>query len=150
MGYRRLVEKKLRDIHAHKDKYLLVCTGNQGEKDSILSKMAYGQLPWRFTPGDIVIFSCKTIPTPETIKNREELESVLKKQNVRIFKDIHVSGHASLEDHRDLIMLLKPEHIIPSHGPYETIQGMEKLAIASGYKKGRTVHVMRNKETLRI
>jgi len=150
VGYRKLVEKMLREIAGRKEKYLIVCTGNQGEKDSILSKMATGGLPWRFTPGDIVIFSCRTIPTPETEKNRGELEHVLKEQHVRIFKDIHVSGHASLEDHRDVLQLLKPQHIIPSHGPREIVQGMETLAVSMGYQKGKTVHVMKNGEILKI
>lgn len=150
IGFRKLVDKKLKELSAHRDKYLIVCTGNQGEKDSILSKMAFGQLQWRFASGDIVIFSCKTIPTPETTKNREELEHELKRQQVRIFKDIHVSGHASLEDHRDVLHLLKPEHLIPSHGPYEVIKGMEDLGIAMGYKKGKTLHVVKNGDVIRI
>src|SRR3989344_4039555 len=150
VGYRRLVEKKLKEISANKEKYLIVCTGNQGEKDSILSKMAYGSLHWRFSDGDIVIFSCKVIPTPETVKNRDELENELKRNHVRIFKNIHVSGHACLEDHRDMIGLLKPQHIFPSHGPYEVVKGMEDLAITMGYRKGKSLHVMRKFEIVKI
>jgi len=150
IGFRKLVDKKLKELSAHRDKYLIVCTGNQGEKDSILSKMAFGQLQWRFAANDIVIFSCKTIPTPETTKNREELEHELKRQQVRIFKDIHTSGHASLEDHRDVLHLLKPEHLIPSHGPYEIVKGMEELGIAMGYRNGKTLHVVKNGDIVRI
>ncbi len=150
VGYRRLVEKRLKEIAHDKEKYLIVCTGNQGEKDSILSKMAYRDFQWNFSSGDIVIFSCKTIPTPETTKNRDELEKELKRQQVRIFKDIHVSGHASLEDHRDVLNLLKPEHLFPSHGPYEIIKGMEELGLAMGYKPGRTLHVVKNFDIVKI
>ena len=61
---------------------------------------------------------------------------------VRIFRDIHVSGHAAREDHRDLIELIKPKHIIPSHGEPDKAMHMVSLALEMGYKQGRTVHVM--------
>jgi len=150
VGYRRLVEKKLREISKKPHKYLIACTGNQGEPDSILTRMAHNELPWKFKVNDIVIFSCRTIPTPETVEHRENLENKLKDQHVRIFKDIHVSGHASSEDHRDLIMLLKPKHLIPSHGPYEIVKGMEELAISMGYKKKKNLHIMENGKRLKI
>ena len=150
VGYRRLVEKKLKDISNKKNKYLIACTGNQGEKDSILTKMAHGELPWKFSPNDIVIFSCRTIPTPETVQNRQDLENKLKDQHVRIFKDIHVSGHGSSEDHRDMLMLLKPKNLIPSHGPYEIVKGAEELAVSMGYVKGKTVHILKNGKILKL
>ncbi|MCD4666727.1 ribonuclease J, partial [archaeon] len=128
-GYRKLVEKRLHDIKKNKSKYLIVCTGNQGEKEAVLSRMSKGELPWKFENGDIVIFSCRTIPTEETIKSREILEKRLKKVGVRVFKDIHVSGHASLQDHRDLIEMLKPKHLIPTHAESDNYQGIEELAI---------------------
>ena len=149
--YANNIKRKLKQIEKEgRDRYLIVCTGNQGEPRSTLVRMANGELPFNFKDEDHIIFSCKTIPTPETIKNRDELEHELKRQQVRIFKDIHVSGHASLEDHRDVLTLLKPEHIIPSHGPYEIVKGMEELGIAMGYKKGKTLHVMKNFEVVRI
>ena len=112
--------------------------------------MAHQEVPWKFEPNDIVIFSCKTIPTPETIENRAYLEKTLKDQHVRIFKDIHVSGHASSEDHRDLIHLLQPHHLIPSHGPHELLQGAEELALSLGYEKGKTLHLMKNGKILQL
>lgn len=91
IGFRENVKMKLKRIMKNKDKYLIVCTGNQGEPDAVLARMARRDLPWKFEPGDIVIFSCRTIPTPETIANRDELEKNLRKSGVRVFKEIHVS-----------------------------------------------------------
>ena len=116
IGFRSLVEKKLRQIEKEgRSNYLIVCTGHQGEPDAILSRIANKKdIHFELLPNDIVIFSCKTIPTEMTIKNREDLEKRLKQFHVRIFKDIHVSGHNSREDYRDVIMLLKPKNILPA------------------------------------
>jgi len=98
------------------EKYLVVLTGHQGEPKAALSRIVNGELGFKFNPDDHVVFSCKTIPTPTNIENRRILEEKLKNQHVRIFTDIHVSGHAAREDSRDLIELAKPKHIIPAHG----------------------------------
>ena len=79
VGFREKVKEKLKRIMKNKDKYLIVCTGNQGEPDAVLARMARRDLPWKFDSGDIVIFSCRTIPTAETIANRDELEKKLTK-----------------------------------------------------------------------
>ena len=89
VGFREKVKEKLKRIMKNKDKYLIVCTGNQGEPDAVLARMARRDLPWKFDSGDIVIFSCRTIPTAETIANRDELEKNLRKSGVRVFKNIH-------------------------------------------------------------
>ena len=143
IGYRSLVKKKLRQIEKDgRGDYLIVCTGNQGEPDAILTKMANKKdIQFEFLPNDIVIFSCRTIPTEMTIKNRENLEKRLKQFHVRIFKDIHVSGHAAREDHRDMIMMLKPKHILPIHGDRQITKGLENLAEELGYKLNKTVHL---------
>ena len=66
-----------------------------GEPRSVLSKMMNKELKFNFMPEDHIIFSCKTIPSKTNIENRQKLEASLKAQNVRIFKDVHVSGHAA-------------------------------------------------------
>ncbi|MEK6835221.1 MAG: RNase J family beta-CASP ribonuclease [Nanoarchaeota archaeon] len=143
IGYRSLVKKKLRQIEKDgRGNYLIVCTGNQGEPDAILTRMANKKdIQFEFLPNDIIIFSCRTIPTEMTIKNRENLEKRLKQFHVRIFKDIHVSGHAAREDHRDMIMMLKPRHILPIHGDRSITKGLETLAEELGYVLNKTVHL---------
>src|SRR3989344_5481785 len=92
VGFRREVNKKLLDIQKQgRNKYVIVCTGNQGEPESVLSRIANKDLQFELFPNDIVIFSCRTIPTEMTIKNREVLEKKLKQKHVRIFTNIHVS-----------------------------------------------------------
>jgi len=151
IGYRGDVKRKLVDIQKHgREKYLIVCTGNQGEPDAVLSRMARKDLPFEFLPNDIVIFSCRTIPTEMTIKNRDILEKKLKQKHVRIFTNIHTSGHASREDHRDMINLLKPKNIIPTHGDKKITKGLETLAEEMGYELGKNVHLLSDNKAIKI
>ena len=130
-------------------KYLVVLTGHQGEPKAALSRIINGELGFNFEPDDHVVFSCITIPTPTNIENRRVLEAKLKNQHVRIFTDIHVSGHAAREDSRDLIELVRPKHIIPAHGEHKMTSAMADLALEMGYKENN-IHVMKNGQMLVI
>jgi len=136
VGFRDKVEKTLKGIMKEgKGKYLIVCTGHQGEPHSVLSRLAQGETSFRFESGDIVIFSCSVIPVELNRENRARLEQQLKSKNVRLFTDVHVSGHAAREDYRDLLDLLKPEQIIPSHAGHDKAQLLKEYAQDLGYRK---------------
>ncbi len=140
--YRDKVVKMLERIQRNgKEKYLIVCTGHQGEPKAVLSRITRGELPFRFDDGDIVVFSCQVIPVEVNKVNREKLENNLRKKNVRIFKDVHVSGHGALEDHRDLFEMTKPKEIMPIHAEQEKAQMLVDFAAKLGFKKG---HVMQD------
>jgi ribonuclease J len=136
------VKKKLKEIQKNPGKYLVICTGHQGEAGAILPRMAVGDLPYQFQDGDHVIFACKTIPAPVNLENRAALEAKLKQKKVRMFLDIHSSGHLAREDHRDFINMLKPEHIVPAQGDREKLMPLAELAEEMGYKMDENVHVM--------
>ncbi|NCO11805.1 ribonuclease J [Candidatus Pacearchaeota archaeon CG_4_9_14_0_2_um_filter_39_13] len=146
--YRRQMDNMLKRVNANKRKYLVVCTGHQGEPGAILDRMSRSQLPYRLSSDDHVIFSSKTIPTPVNVESRAQLEKRLKKFNVRIFDNVHVSGHGGREDLRDLIKLTRPENIIPSHGDWKKTKAGMDLAIEMGYKKNYNVHLMANGKSL--
>ncbi len=140
--YRKKIDIKLKQLSKNPSKYLIVCTGHQGEEGSVLSRIADGTTGFKLHSGDHVIFSCTTIPSELNIASREVLESKLKKQHVRIFKDIHVSGHAAKEDLRRIIQLIKPEHIIPAHGNAKMANAMVELCVEEGFKLDEDVHIM--------
>lgn len=148
--YRRQMGKVIEKVNKNKTKYLVVCTGHQGEPGSILDRIARGQLNLKLSSEDQIIFSSKTIPTPVSEANREQLTKRLKKFQVRIFDNVHVSGHGGREDLRDLINLTKPEHIIPSHGDLKKLTAGAILASEMGYKLNQTVHLMENGGMLRV
>ncbi|MDD5178556.1 MAG: RNase J family beta-CASP ribonuclease [Candidatus Nanoarchaeia archaeon] len=145
VGYGNKVKKRLGQIQKDgKSKYLIICTGGQGENGAILTRIANNQLNFKFDYEDHVIFSNKTIPVPANIEARKNLEKNLKNQKVRIFKDIHVSGHAGREDLRDLVKMIKPLNIIPAHGDSAMLNHMVDLAEEMGYVKGKNVHFCSN------
>lgn len=144
------VRKKLLEVSKNPGKYLVICTGHQGEPRSILMRIATKELPYDFRQGDQVIFACKVIPAPINIANRAAMEAKLKQKGVRLFKDIHTSGHLAREDHHDLIDLLKPKHIIPAQGDITILNPLADLAEELGYERNKTVHVLKNGDTLLI
>lgn len=148
--YSKKIKKKFRSISKNIHKYLLVVTGHQGELNATLSKMVDQDIGYKLKPEDHIIFSCTTIPTPTNIANRTALEEKLKGFGVRIFKEIHVSGHAAREDLRDLINLVKPQHIIPAHGELKMTSALSDLASEMGYDLGENVHVMMDGQKLKI
>ena len=134
--YSRQIERRLKKVNKDRKKYMLVVTGHQGEHKSVLYKIAKREFKFNLYPEDSVVFSCRTIPTPTNISNREALENELKQNGVRIFKDIHQSGHAAREDLRDFIHIIKPKNIIPAHGNKEMREALAELAGEMGYKIG--------------
>ncbi|MEM4254298.1 MAG: MBL fold metallo-hydrolase RNA specificity domain-containing protein [Candidatus Woesearchaeota archaeon] len=135
LKYRRQIEKKLKEIQARgREKFLMVMSGHQGEPKSALARIIRGELHFKFKAGDHVVFSCIVIPAEINRKNRAEMDEQLRSLGVRIFSDIHVSGHSSREDIRDMIMLLKPKHLIPTHGEPHRIDSFIALAEEIGYK----------------
>lgn len=147
LRYDGQVRRMLKKVERNPGKYLLVVTGHQGEPKAILSRMATGRLPFKFDPEDHVVFSCKVIPTDINRKYRAKLEKQLRSYGVRIFKDIHVSGHAAREDLRDLINMVKPNHIIPAHASLSKSNALVDLAREMGYKN---THVVGNGQRLRL
>ncbi len=130
-----------------KDKYVIVCTGHQGEPKAILSRLVRKEFDYRFDDGDMVIFSCSVIPVEVNKRNRDKLDSELRALNVRLFTDVHVSGHAAREDHRDLLELVRPKHIIPAHAGADKAEMMQELAAQLGFKN---VHIMSDGKKLKI
>lgn len=141
VGYSRQTMAVLAKIMKDKEKYLIVCTGNQGEPGSILQRIVMDETPFKVSEGDIVIFSCTTIPSPLNKANREIMEKKFRKKGVRLFLDIHVSGHGAREDHREMINMLKPKHIMPSHGDSNKVAPLIELAKEMGYDI-KNVHLM--------
>ncbi|MDD5193754.1 MAG: RNase J family beta-CASP ribonuclease [Candidatus Nanoarchaeia archaeon] len=148
VAYRKQVEKKLRHINNQRAEYLVVCTGHQGEPGSILDRLTKNKLPFQFREKDHIIFSSSVIPTKINIENRERLDSKLKKRGVRLFTNLHVSGHAGREDLRDFINMINPEHIMPAHGSHDKTAPMVELAKELGYKERKNVHLIHDKQKL--
>lgn len=142
-GRRKTIERAFDSIVSkNPSNYLVVCTGNQGEPNAVLSRIARKEFKFAFEKEDQVIFSSEVIPSPINKANRFTLERDLREQGVRIMDHVHVSGHARREDHRDMIRMLKPQNIIPSHGHMEKLSSFAALATEEGYFLGKNLHIL--------
>ena len=129
---------------------MVVCTGHQAEKNSILDRISRGETPFTFRQGDNLIFSSSVIPTPVNILAREKMDSKLRRRGVKIQTNVHVHGHGSREDLREIIELLKPKHIIPAHGDLKQETPMIDLANEFGYKFGETSHLASDGKVIKL
>ena len=146
--YRNQLEKQLKRVEKDRGRYMVVCTGHQGEPGSILDRIARNKLHFKFRQDDHVLFSSSVIPTRQTIENREQLDNRLKKRGIRMFSNLHVSGHAGREDLRDFINMISPEHIIPAHGEHRLTEPLVELAEELGYKNKKNVHLINDGQRL--
>ncbi|MDD1634022.1 MAG: RNase J family beta-CASP ribonuclease [Methanomicrobiales archaeon] len=150
-GNRRTVERTMRRImKAGKDKFLPIVTGHQGEPGSILTRIALDDTPFKIDKGDKVLFSAKVIPNPLNYGQRYLVETRLRMRGARIFDDLHVSGHAQREDHYELLHLLDPQHVIPSHGGLNFTGSYVNFAEEVGYKFESDVHILRNGQKIQV
>ncbi|MGV8151543.1 MAG: RNase J family beta-CASP ribonuclease [Candidatus Nanoarchaeia archaeon] len=148
--FRNRVEKALKKVNQNRSDYMIVCTGHQGEPGSVLDRLTKNKLPFSFKNQDHVVFSSSVIPTEVNIENRKRLDNKLRSKGVRMFNNVHVSGHAGREDLRDFINMVNPENIIPAHGDRQKIAPMAELAEEMGYKLGKNVHLLNDMQNLVI
>ena len=99
---------------------VIITTGSQGEPLSALTRIAYGEHKRiKIVPGsDVVILSANPIPGNEISVNRV-INQLMESGAEVIYKtlsEIHVSGHASREDLKLVMSLVKPKYFLPAHG----------------------------------
>ena len=117
---------------------LVICTGCQGEPNAAAKKIATDTHPSiRFTVGDLMIFSSKIIPGNEK-KIFSLFDALAKKQiDVMTEKDhfVHVSGHPSQDELREMYELARPKIAIPVHGEFLHTKTHADLAKSCGVPK---------------
>ncbi len=121
------------------NKLVLLSTGSQGEPTSVLSRMARGDHPLvKIQPGDTVIFSASPVPGNEESVARA-IDNLYRRGARVIYQAIdprvHVSGHASREELKHLLSLLRPQYLIPLHGEHRMLWLFRELAADSGLSR---------------
>jgi ribonuclease J len=113
------------------DQIVLITTGSQGEPMSALSRMAANEHKhFQIKKGDTIILSSKMIPGNE--RGITRIINHLFKHGAEVFyekvSEIHVSGHASKEELKLMLSLIKPKYFIPVHGEYRHLVYHAQLA----------------------
>jgi len=112
---------------------LIVTTGSQGEPNSALFRMSIGEHRHiKIKPTDLIILSSRAIPG-----NEGSISGMLNHlqragANVARDRDIHVSGHASMEEQKLMLRLVNPKFFLPIHGEYSHVMKHKETAIMWG------------------
>ncbi len=139
LGYIHIPEHTLIDIEQLKDYpdelTVLITTGSQGESMAALSRMASGMhRKVSIKPNDLIVLSSSPIPGNEKAVTKIINELSMKGAEV-IFQDVHVSGHACIEDIKLIYSLVHPKYAIPVHGEYKHLKAQAKIAEELGVSK---------------
>ncbi|MGI6485215.1 MAG: ribonuclease J [Tepidanaerobacteraceae bacterium] len=104
-----------------KEKVVILTTGSQGEPMSALTRMAMSEhKKVDIFPGDTVLISATPIPGNEKFVART-IDHLFKQGADVIYEAIsgvHVSGHASQEELKLMLNLIRPKYFVPVHGEY--------------------------------
>ncbi len=122
------------------EEQVVLCTGSQGEPLSALALMAFdNHKQVRVEQGDTVVISARVIPGHEraiaAITNqfyRKGAEVIRGRES-----GVHVSGHASQEELRLMLNLVRPKHFLPVHGETRHLVKHRRLAIETGVLPSR-------------
>jgi len=148
-GRGNAVKNVLKEADKFRRDHVLVVTGHQGEPTALLTRIADGQLPFKIDQGDEVIFSSSVIPNPINESNRKILETKLKAQGARIYRNVHVSGHAGRKDTIEFLKMIKAEHLIPCHGTQDKLEAMMDIGYDIGYSDDQ-LHLLQNGRSLKL
>jgi ribonuclease J len=118
-----------------KDRLVVMTTGSQGEPMSGLTRMSNrDHRNITIEPGDTVIISASPIPGNEEAVAKT-IDNLFKEGAMVQYEPLvhcHVSGHASREELKLMLGLVKPRHFIPVHGEYRMLVQHGLLAEGAG------------------
>ncbi|MBI2954750.1 MAG: ribonuclease J [Chloroflexi bacterium] len=122
---------------------LLLVTGSQGEPSSALARIAAGDHPQvKIVPGDTVVFSATPVPGNEETVSRT-IDNLFRRDAVVVYQDVvenvHVSGHASRDELKEMIDLARPRFCAPIHGEYRHMVQYRTMAQEMGIPSERIV-----------
>ena len=146
LGYLRIPEDILIDLkelpHLPKEGVCMITTGSQGEPMSALTRIAmddHKQI--KLEQGDTVILSSRFIPGNE--KTISDLINHLYRRGAEVIhekvSEVHVSGHASQEELKLMLNLVRPRFFIPVHGEYRHLVKHAQLAQKVGIARERCI-----------
>ena len=109
----------------------ILTTGSQGEPMSALTRMAnHDHRHVAIKPGDTVIISASPIPGNE--KSVAKTVDQLFKLGANVIYEsadgMHVSGHASQEEQKLMLSMVRPKYFMPVHGEYRMLIKHAQLA----------------------
>lgn len=154
MGYLMIPNNTLIDVEEitsyPRNRVAILTTGSQGEPMSALTRIAMSDhRKVEIVPGDTVVISATPIPGNEKLVARTINQ--LFRQGAEViyesFSGIHASGHASQEELKIMLNLVKPKFFVPVHGEYRHLVKHAQLAEQTGIPK-ENIFVAENGQVL--
>jgi ribonuclease J len=129
---------------------VLLISGSQGEPMSALTRMARHEHPRvEIKPNDLVVIAASPVPGNE--KTVARTVDHLYRQGAHVIhpplEEVHISGHASQEELKMMINLIRPQYFVPVHGEYRNLVRHAELAVELGVAKDH-VFVVENGATI--
>lgn len=143
LKYRKdlIIDNRAADSMPNK-RLVLICTGSQGEPMSALARMAGGtHKHFAIEHGDTVVVTASVIPGNERMVYNV-INSLMKKGAEVYYEqdeDIHVSGHASEEELKLMLSLVRPVFFMPIHGEYRHLKAHARIAESLGIKPSNII-----------
>ncbi len=131
-------------------KVVILCTGSQGEPQSILGRLSTGTSNLlEIKQGDTVVLSSHPIPGNEEVIYKTINQLFSRGANViyEAIAPVHVSGHASQEELKLLMHMVKPKYFIPIHGELRHLKQNALLARQIGIP-AENIAVIENGQTV--
>ena len=156
MGYLEVPESTLvsldEALHLKPKDVVLMCTGSQGEPSSIIGRLSSGtNRQFDVEPGDTIVLSSHPIPGNEEAINKTINRLFRRGANViyEAVAAVHVSGHASSEEQKLLLNLVRPKFFMPAHGELHQLKRHATLALQVGIPEENII-VVENGQTVEI
>ncbi len=126
------------------EEVVLLCTGSQGEPSSIMGRLSVGtNRAFDIQPGDTIVLSSHPIPGNE--ENVYRTINRLFRRGATVIYDpiapVHVSGHASQEEMKLMLQLVKPKYLVPVHGELRHLHQHAKMGRELGIPAENTAIV---------
>jgi len=129
---------------------LIVTTGSQGEPSSALFRMSIGEHRHvKIKPNDLIVLSSRAIPGNEG--SISGMLNHLQRAGAKVAqeRDIHVSGHASMEEQKLMLRLVNPKFFLPIHGEYNHVMKHKETGMMCGVPE-RNIYIMNDGDTVEI
>lgn len=156
LGYLKIPQEMLIDLidvgNYPPSKIVVLCTGSQGEPLSALVRMAsHEHKQIQILPGDTVIISATPIPGNEVYVSRT-INQLFRCGADVYYEEIcgvHVSGHASQEELKLMLNMVKPKYFIPIHGEFRHLKHHADIAEETGIPR-ENIFLLDNGDVLEI
>ena len=134
------------------DRVVILATGSQGEPTSALVRIANGEhQDIEVAPGDTVVISASPIPGNETVVART-IDNLFRQGATVLYSRIalvHVHGHASREELKMMLSLVRPRFFVPVHGEYRHLVSHGAIAQSMGIPE-ENVFVLEDGDVLEL